>query len=398
MMCTLLFTACAQEQAQEQTQAQAQEQTQAQAQEQTPEQVQEQTQEQVQEQAQKQTQEQVQEQVQTQAQESETEPQTYSEGVYTKCEVAYTSYDGDHKSIFLEEGDKIAVIAPSSFPTEDQVKETVEGLKQWGYEPVEGEHVYAEVRALDDCISDLKWALEDESIKAIFCVRGGYGASEVMDEVAADLIAESDKMIIGYSDITVCHSAWTAAGVPSVQAAMSGAFEDFPEACLEAEENILKGNIPSYKCESNSYCINGEAEGILIGGNLSTFTSVLESDFDSTKIDKPYIIFLEDIEENVQHIHRYLTILKHCGVLDNAEGIIFGEWVDEPEDLGDYDGSSRGGEFTSVSDMISREFLEDVDIPVAFDFPAGHGTDNYPLLMGETVHLNVTDDSFTIEW
>ena len=64
----------------------------------------------------------------------------------------------------------------------------------------------------------------------------------------------------------------------------------------------------------------------------------------------------------------------------------------------DFNGNTRGGVYQSVADMISRELLSDLDIPVAFGFPAGHGDKNYPMLMGENVKLDVSEDGFTIEW
>lgn len=324
--------------------------------------------------------------------------ETMSEGTDTPCEVRYAQYTGSHSAMFLAEGDAVAVISPSALPSREQVDAVVNGLKEWGYTPVEGKHVCDTIRSLEDCKEDLMWALEDPDVKAVFCVRGGYAASEVMDIMDPDSISGAGKLIIGYSDITVYHSAWTTAGVPSVHASMSAAFMDLPEPCREAEQKILRGEIPAYTCPSVGLCREGEAEGILIGGNLSTFTSVIGTEYDSTKMDQPYILFLEDESEDLQHIHRYLTILKHHGVLERAAGIVFGEWADVPADLGDYDGNSRGGLFTSVSEMISREFPEISKIPVAFGFPAGHAETNYPLLMGEKAHLKVSGDSYTLDW
>jgi muramoyltetrapeptide carboxypeptidase len=99
----------------------------------------------------------------------------------------------------------------------------------------------------------------------------------------------------------------------------------------------------------------------------------------------------------MQQIHRYLTILKHAGVLKNASGIVFGEWTEFKAEKGDYSGSSRGGKFKSVADMIQRQFLDDIDVPVAFGFPAGHSDRNYPLLMGEEAELTVNNDGFELE-
>lgn len=321
-----------------------------------------------------------------------------NEGTDTGIRITgYTKYKGMPDGYFLSPGDKIAVISPSALPGEEQTAATVAGLRSWGFEPVEGKHVYAEVRTLEECMEDLRWAIEDPEIKAIFCVRGGYGATEVID-AAEDLVASADKPIIGYSDITAYHAAWTMAGLPSIHACMSAAFDNLPEACIEAEQHIMAGEIPAYECQTNSLCREGTAEGILIGGNLSTFTATLDTAYDSTKLGKPYILFLEEVGENMQHIHRYLTILKHRDILDNAAGIVFGQWTELPADgQGNY-GEARGGLFQSVAEMITRQLLKNFKVPVAFGFPAGHGDVNYPLLMGAEVKLDVNADSYTLSW
>lgn len=329
-----------------------------------------------------------------QTQESQTK--LLSEGVDTNTEVEYTSFEGENSSVFLSEGDKIAVISPSALPTREQTDSTINGLKEWGYIPVEGQHVCAENRTLEDIVEDLNWALDDPEIKAIFCVRGGYGASEAAEVLPEETIKKAGKLIIGYSDITVYHSAWTKAGVPSIHACMSGTFDGLPDSCYEAEKKILQGEIPTYTCDKGKFSVEGNAKGVLIGGNLSTFTSVIDTAFDCTKTGQPYILFLEDVGEDLQHIHRYLTILKHNGVIENAAGIVFGEWTELPEDLGDYYGRNRGGNFSSIADMITKQFLTDLNVPVAFGFPAGHGDINYPLLMGEMAELTVDAEKFTL--
>lgn len=329
---------------------------------------------------------------------SEDSSETFTEGEDTPVEVSYAACRDDLKSLFLSKGDKVALIVPSGIPSQEQIDATLEGLKDWGYEPVLGEHVSDKVFTLEDSLADLTWALEDPSIKALFCVRGGYGASEVQDKLALDLIASSNKLIIGYSDIGAYHAAWTMSKVPSIHASMSATFDDLAKESVDVEQRILRGEIPSYTCENSGPYREGEAEGILIGGNLATFTSVLNTAYDSTRIDEPYILFLEDVNEDAQHIHRYLTTLKHLGVLDRAAGIVFGEWVDTSILDGSYTGETRGGTFSSIADMIERQFLSDLDAPVAFGLPAGHGEQNYPLLMGVKARLKVSADKFTLGW
>ena len=334
---------------------------------------------------------------------TDTSKSYFDEGLNASLEInGYKSYGGQTADMFLSPGDKVAVLSPSSLPSQEQYDATIEGLTAWGYVPVPGKHVLQADRTLEDCREDLITALNDPEITAIFCVRGGYGSSEVMDLMTEDLIStirNSNKLIIGFSDITVYHAAWSVAQVPSIHATMSGSFMTLSDECVEAEKNMLSGNIPSYRCTTDEYCIPGEATGVLIGGNLSTLTAVINTAYDCTKTGTPYILFVEEIGEDIQHIHRFLEVLDHAGVLANAQGIVFGEWTEIPSDFGGYGGDSRGGEFKSVEDMISREFLMGYNKPVAFGFPAGHSEEiNYPLLMGVEAKVVVSDGSFTIDW
>ena len=331
--------------------------------------------------------------------ENEPEKTYITEGADTPVTITkYTDFSGVDGFHFLSEGDKVAVISPSALPTKEQYEAVVEGLKEWGYEPVTGKYVCVEERTLDDCLEDLEWALTDPEIRAIYCVRGGHASSEVLDALQLSLIENADKPIIGYSDITAYHSAWTKAGEPSIHAPMSATFMSVTKECAEAERKMLEGQIPTYQCKGSEYDIEGSAEGILIGGNLSTLTTVLATAYDCTTVDEPYILFLEEVDEDYEHVHRFMTILEHLGVLDKASGMVFGEWVDYPADCDTYNGNSRGGKFSSMADMISRQFLADRNIPAAFGFPAGHADVNYPLLMGTKAKIDVGEDSYTLEW
>ncbi len=335
----------------------------------------------------------------TNATSAEKEESLVSEGVDTKCEITgYAPYQGALDSYFLKEGEKVAVISPSAIPSRAQVDATVEGLKKWGYVPVVGKYVCPPTRTLDELLEDVRWALSDPEIKAIFCVRGGYGASDAMDRLGVDAIRAAKKPIIGYSDITVYHSAWTSAGLPSIHASMSGTFTSLPEVCVEAQARMLKGEIPSYQFDASPLCVEGEATGVLVGGNLPTFMSVLHSEYDCSQTREPFILFLEKVGGDLENIHRYLLVLKRLGVLNRAEGFVFGEWTDLPADGSGNFGSDRGGAFASVADMIRREFPELANVPVAFGFPAGHGNVNYPLLMGAKARLRVSDGVAVLEW
>ena len=327
---------------------------------------------------------------------SQTEPESFSEGVDTTCRITDYHPCSNVSDYFLKEGDKVAVLSPSAYPSTKQRDATVNTLKMLGYVPVEGTYTVGSVRTVENIAEDIRWALEDEDIKAIVCVRGGAGSSEVLDYMGLEPIIAGGKLIVGFSDITTYLSAWTISGHLSIHGSTSG-FKDDDGIWSDALKHMMQGEIPTYECVGSSYDKPGTAEGILIGGNLSVLLSVIGTAYDPTRIDQPYILFLEDTEEDIEHIHRYLTVLKHLGILNNAAGLIFGQWTDIPG-AGCYSGDSRGGEFQGMADMIDRQFLNDLNIPVAFGFPSGHSDINYPLLMGSTAKLTVTDNSYTIEF
>ena len=321
----------------------------------------------------------------------------FDEGVDTQIEViSYHPYEGSGVC-FLNPGDKVAVISPSAYPDEKSRDAVMEGLKGLGYEPIEGKYTVGEMRTLENVIEDLDWALSDDQIKAIFCIRGGAGSSQLLDHLDLDLIRNKRKPIIGFSDITTFLNIWAICGVPSIHGAMADLFMDLPAECAEVEKHVLQGELPSYRVAGSEYDKTGSAEGILVGGNLSVTIETLSTADDPLLIERPYILFIEDVAEDTEHIWRYLSVLKNAGVLDKASGIIFGEFT-EVEVCETYDGSSRGGKFASVAEMINREFMNDAAIPVAYGFPAGHGINNYPLLFGEQVRLEVKEDFYTIEW
>ncbi len=325
--------------------------------------------------------------------------ESFNEGEDTPCWIeGYTARTGGFASYFLQPGDRIAVLAPSTLSSWGAVNAVVIGLQNWGYVPVPGQYVLVPERSLRNCIDDMSWALTDPSIRAIFCVRGGYGASEVMDAIPLQMVREANKPIIGYSDISVFHAAWSVVGLPSIHGAMNRNFTNLAADCVSVMQNMMKGQRPRYHCSGFKENLPGYAEGILIGGNLSTVTAVLNTEYDCTALPEAYILFFEEIDADFEQVHRLLTVLKHHGVLDRAAGIIFGEWINAPAESETSDGASRGGYYRSMANMIRRSFFPDADIPIAFGFPAGHGNVNYPLLMGEKVRLQVGGEGVSLEW
>jgi len=296
------------------------------------------------------------------------------------------------KPDYLQAGDKVALISPSYFTPMENVEKTADLLRSWGLEPIVGPNVgkvvdgrYAGTVA--ERVSDIRWALDDSSIKAIICNRGGYGTIQLIDELTLDELKASPKWLVGFSDITTLHGLLTRAGVMSIHGTMSSFLaKGGTDESSTLMRDLLLGKVPCYELPAHPQNIVGKASGVLVGGNICTFAPNLGSQADAT-IGKDLILFVEEVEESMHNIDRQMRILQMNGVLDRCKGIVLGEFTD------------CGTEFTydSVEAML-HEMLKAYHIPVLCGFPGGHGDVNLPLVMGANVTIDVRSDGATMQF
>ena len=296
------------------------------------------------------------------------------------------------KPDYLKAGDKVALISPSYFTPMENVEKTAAVLRSWGLEPVVGPNVgkvvdgrYAGTVA--ERVSDIRWALNDPTIKAIICNRGGYGTIQLINQLTLAELKASPKWLVGFSDISTLHGLFTRAGVMSIQGTMSSFLaKGGTDTTSTLMRDLLLGKVPHYELPAHSQNITGKATGTLVGGNLCTFAPNLGTQADAT-MGKDLILFVEEVEESMHNIDRQMRILQMNGVLDRCKGIILGEFTD------------CGNEFTyeSVEAMFNK-MLKAYNIPVLCGFPGGHGDVNLPLVMGSNVTIDVRTDGATLQF
>ena len=296
------------------------------------------------------------------------------------------------KPDYLKAGDKVALISPSYFTPMENVEKTAAVLRSWGLEPVVGPNVgkvvdgrYAGTVA--ERVSDIRWALNDPTIKAIICNRGGYGTIQLINQLTLAELKASPKWLVGFSDISTLHGLFTRAGVMSIQGTMSSFLaKGGTDTTSTLMHDLLLGKVPHYELPAHSQNITGKATGTLVGGNLCTFAPNLGTQADAT-MGKDLILFVEEVEESMHNIDRQMRILQMNGVLDRCKGIILGEFTD------------CGNEFTyeSVEAMFNK-MLKAYNIPVLCGFPGGHGDVNLPLVMGSNVTIDVRTDGATLQF
>lgn len=294
---------------------------------------------------------------------------------------------------YLKKGDTIGIVCPAGYMPADRIIKCVETLESWGYQVKVGNtpgnqfHYFAGTD--EERLADLQEMLDDDSIRAVLCGRGGYGVSRIIDKIDWKRFKKHPKWIIGYSDITLLHAhVQTQLKTVSVHSPMAGAFNDVPDSSpyLQSLRMAISGANMKYTCQPHSLNRSGKAEGQLIGGNLTLLAHMLGSK--SEYATRGRILFIEDIGEYIYNADRMLMQLKRAGKLEHLSGLIVGSFTDMKDTVVPF-----GQE---VYEMIWDK-VEEYDYPVCFGFPVGHVTENYALLAGAEHRLNVKDDEVKLK-
>ncbi|HEX8376587.1 MAG TPA: LD-carboxypeptidase [Pedobacter sp.] len=286
---------------------------------------------------------------------------------------------------FLKKGDKVAITCPAK-KLPGSIDSAIKLLKFWGLEVVTGETVTASHHQYagtdEQRLNDLQRFLDDQSVKAIFAARGGYGTVRIIDDLDFEVFKTHPKWLVGFSDITVLHSHISRnCGIQTIHGQMPLNVPDGTKPSLESLRKALFGEQLIYEVAANPNNKPGVSQSVLIGGNLTLLVmmnnSVSEMDFSGK------ILFIEDLGEYFYSVDRMLWNLKRAGKLASLSGLIVGGFTD----LKDNDIP-----FGSSIEEIILEKVQDFNFPVCFDFPAGHLADNHALIFGKNVTLSVDPD------
>jgi len=287
---------------------------------------------------------------------------------------------------YLKKGDLVAIVAPSGIVHQPETVFKAKALlESWGLKAYIAPHVFddgAHFAGSDrDRLTDLQEAMDNEQVRAIWTARGGYGAARIVDSLSFEKIKTSPKWLIGYSDITVLHSAFHNAGMESIHAMMAVNLKaeiDSIPLTVESFKSTIFGERPKYEIDPNPQNKLGVAKGKLIGGNLTLLQTNLKTPTDLNTEGK--IIFIEEVGEYKYHLDRMLRQMERSGYFKDCAGLIVG-------DISNIRTNSTP--FQMSTEALILEILKDYDFPVLFDFPAGHEKTNVALILGREVQLQV---------
>ncbi len=282
----------------------------------------------------------------------------------------------------------VAVVSPASTPQQERVESGLQSLRAIGYTPQAGEHILTRgplyfAGTPEMRLRDLHHAFADDEVRAIFSTRGGYGANYLLDGLDLDLIAESAKPLIGYSDLTSLQL-WLLdqLQLPAFYGPMLSA--DFAReggVDLPTLQAALTGKPYSVGAAEGLRTLHpGRTRGTLYGGCLSILVALLGTPYEPQTEGK--VLFLEDVSVKPFQIDRMLWQLREAGKLEGVRGIVFGEMLD----------CVSPGAPTGLLEEVILRTLEDFKGPIAIGLRSGHvSRANVTLTLGVEAELRVAD-------
>lgn len=285
----------------------------------------------------------------------------------------------------LKSGARVALVAPSgSIPDPAQIARAEENVRSLGWNPILGENVassHAYFAGTDDeRLADLNHAIADDTIDAVWCVRGGYGAARLLRDINYKSFCAKPRPLIGFSDITALHAAiHRECDVVTFHGPTArGKLTDFSRdsLCLA----VVDQRDSCGRAAEGRTLRPGRARGRLAGGNLALITSLMGTpwsvDFDGA------ILILEDVGEAVYRVDRMMRQLLLSGALQSCAGIV----------AGDFRLPAGGGrhEGRTVDEVIA-EAAGEAGIPCLAGAPFGHIPDQWTIPLGAMAELDADE-------
>lgn len=297
----------------------------------------------------------------------------------------------------LKPGDKVMIVAPSGAlgaQGRQSIRNSLEIFKRWNLEVVLGNNLYKNTTVQGgfagsdkERLEDLQEAISNPNIKAIFCARGGYGASRIIRDVKVDPLIQNPKWIIGYSDITIILTTLDKKNI------LGGIHGPMPTSGFSHEPNVLsleriifrKNELTTLTGLPHNLNRKGNAKGKIVGGNLSLLASSLGS---ASEVDtKGKILFIEEIGENLYVVDRYMNSLKNAGKLDHIIGLVIGQFT-----------NCRADQYFPIDHRhLISQFSSLGNFPIAFDVNFGHEKENIALPLGAIGEFIVNNNGSTLK-
>ena len=290
----------------------------------------------------------------------------------------------------------VGLIAPASAPrTEGSLRQGVANLATRGIKVVTKRPSFDATGYLagtdEDRLGELNAFLQDDSVDALFCVRGGYGSLRILSQIDYEAARKHPKLLVGYSDTTALqlamfrHAGWIGISGPMVSV-------EWSESSCPSCDHFLDLVSPSFETgpldpnhPQMSAFVEGSASGRLLGGNLSLITRLIGTDFLPDLAG--CVLFLEEIGETPYRIDGLLAQMQLAGILDSLAGVVLGGFTE---------GEVEAGKPSLTLEEVFDDYFGDLGIPVASGLRYGHYSDKISVPVGVQCQLDASNGIATL--
>ncbi|HKT60724.1 MAG TPA: LD-carboxypeptidase [Gemmatimonadales bacterium] len=302
----------------------------------------------------------------------------------------------------LAHGSRVALVAPAGPLLEQDDIARAEALcRALDYEPVLGAHARGHHGYFsgtdEERLADLNAAFRDPAIDAVWCLRGGYGVTRILDAIDFDALVRRPRPVIGYSDITALlagvvrcagqiafHAPTARAAMPAFSRRHFARVLAEPQAAGPLEALRPPPDVLLPQANRVTVIHGGRADGMLAGGNLTLLHCLIGTryfpDLDGA------LLFLEDVNEDLYRIDRMLAHLRMIGALARLRGVLVGRLTGLKRHMED-------GSF-GVDEVLTHYFAP-LGVPVLYGVPIGHIEDQWTMPLG--VRARIDADAASVE-
>ncbi|WP_127508213.1 S66 peptidase family protein [Actinoplanes solisilvae] len=283
----------------------------------------------------------------------------------------------------LHPGDLVQLVAPSGWIGPERAAAAIETLTGWGLRARLGEHAMKTWFYLagtdEQRRADLDAAFRDPEVRAVFCLRGGYGAQRIVDDLDYAAVRADPKPLLGFSDITALHVAlWCEAHLATLHTPPLVHFDERTRRALMTSDPIVVAADPE------GVRVPGRAEGILLGGNLTVLAATAGTRHRPDLTGA--ILLIETVDEEPYRVDRSLVQLKRSGWFDGLAGVAVGQFTNCTDD----------GPTPTVQQVLAEQ-LTSLGIPVLGGLPLGHGDTPATVPLGVPAVLDVDAGTLTAD-
>jgi muramoyltetrapeptide carboxypeptidase len=287
----------------------------------------------------------------------------------------------------LKPGARVALVAPSGpLRGPDDLARAESNVRAYGWEPVVGAYALARLGyfAGDDVqrLDDLNRALDDVRVDAIWCLRGGYGITRILDGVNYDALRRRPRPVIGYSDVTALLCAIGRECKIVTYHAPTAREVVTPFSRNSFERAIVYGEDSCGVAHGARVLRSGRADGRLMGGNLALLAALCGTRYMPNLHDA--ILVLEDVNEPAYRVDRMLRQLLMAGALTGVTAIAFGQCTSDERP----DAPGEALDAHEALDAVVREMAELLDVPCVSGLPVGHINEQWTIPFGCSATLD----------